>query len=94
MDLSFKGYIKRIFWVLLGQAISAYGIGMTIFADLGLAPWDVFNQGVALQIYKHFGVEVMMGTITMASATAVIIIDVILKEKIGVALYYCKILQF
>ena len=85
MDLSFKGYIKRIFWVLLGQAISAYGIGMTIFADLGLAPWDVFNQGVALQIYKHFGVEVMMGTVAQCTSVTIVIIVLLLKETIGIS---------
>ena len=85
MDLSVKGYIKRIFFVLLGQAISAYGIGMTIFADLGLAPWDVFNQGVALQLQKHFGIEVMMGTVAQATSLTIVIIVLLLKETIGIS---------
>lgn len=85
MDLTVKGYIKRIFLVVLGQAISAYGIGMTIFADLGLAPWDVFNQGVSLQFQKLFGIEVMMGTVAQVTSLIIIIIVLLLKETIGIA---------
>ena len=98
-DTTVKGYIKRVLWVLIGQAISAYGIGMTIFADLGLAPWDVFNQGVALQIQKHFGVEVMMGTVAQCTSAVIVIIVLLLRETIGIstildALVYGMFLNF
>ena len=85
MDLSVKGYIKRIFWVVVGLALSAYGIGMTIYADLGLAPWDVFNQGVALQLQKHFGIDIMMGTVSQITCVFIIGIVMLLKEPIGVS---------
>ena len=84
-ELSVKGYIKRIFWVVVGLALSAYGIGMTIYADLGLAPWDVFNQGVSLQLQKHFGIEVMMGTVSQVTCIFIIAIVLLLKEPIGVS---------
>lgn len=84
-DLSFKGYIKRILLVIFGLALSAYGIGMTIYADLGLAPWDVFNQGVAFQLHKHFGIEVMMGTVSQVTCAFIIIIVLLLKEPIGIS---------
>lgn len=79
------GYIKRIFWVVLGLALSAYGIGMTIYADLGLAPWDVFNQGVSIQLQKHFGIDVMMGTVSQVTCIFIIGIVLLLKETIGVS---------
>lgn len=84
-ELSVKNYIKRVVLVVIGLALSAYGIGMTIYADLGLAPWDVFNQGVALQMQKHFGVEVMMGTVSQVTCGFIIIIVLLLKEPIGVS---------
>ncbi|MBE6895322.1 MAG: hypothetical protein E7483_06975 [Ruminococcaceae bacterium] len=80
-----KDYIKRILLVVIGLALSAYGIGMTIYADLGLAPWDVFNQGVALQLQKHFGVEIMMGTVSQITCIFIIGIVLLLKEPIGVS---------
>lgn len=82
-ELSVRNYIKRIILVVLGLALSAYGIGMTIYADLGLAPWDVFNQGVALQLHKHFGINVMMGTVSQVTCAFIIIIVLLLKEPIG-----------
>lgn len=84
-DLSVKGYIKRIILVVAGLALSAYGIGMTIYADLGLAPWDVFNQGVSLQLQKHFGIDIMMGTVSQITCGFIIIIVLLLKEPIGIS---------
>lgn len=78
-------YIKRIALVVFGLALSAYGIGMTIYADLGLAPWDVFNQGVALQLQKHFGIEIMMGTVSQITCIFIIGIVLLLKEPIGIS---------
>ena len=84
-DISFKGYAKRIFIVTFGLVFAAYGVGLTVTAGLGVSPWDVFSQGVAMKLTKHLGVEVMKGTITQITAALVIFADIALKEKIGVA---------
>lgn len=84
-EVSFKGYAVRFFVTFFGLVFAGYGVGLTVTAGLGVSPWDVFGQGVALKCTEILGVEVMMGTITMLSAAAVIIVDVLLKEKIGVA---------
>lgn len=84
-DISLKGYAKRVFIVTFGLVFAAYGVGLTVTAGLGVSPWDVFGQGVALKMSDLLGVEVMMGTITQITAALVIIADVALKEKIGVA---------
>ena len=84
-DISFKGYIRRIAIVTFGLVFAAYGVGLTVTAGLGVSPWDVFSQGVALQLSQPTGKEIMMGTITQITAALVIIADVLLKEKIGVA---------
>ena len=84
-DISFKGYAKRIFIVTFGLLLAAYGVGLTVTAELGVSPWDVFSQGVALKLSAVTGKEIMMGTITQITAALVILVDVALKEKIGVA---------
>ena len=84
-DISFKGYAKRIFIVTFGLVFAAYGVGLTVTAELGVSPWDVFSQGVALKLSELLGTEVMMGTITQITAALVILVDIALKEKIGVA---------
>ena len=84
-EVSFKGYAIRFFVTFFGLVFAAYGVGLTVTAQLGVSPWNVFGQGVALKLTEVLGVNVMMGTITMVSAAVVIIVDVLLKEKIGVA---------
>ena len=84
-DVSLKGYSKRVFVVVFGLVFAAYGVGLTVTAGLGVSPWDVFGQGVALKMSDLLGIEVMMGTITQITAALVIIADLALKEKIGVA---------
>ena len=84
-EISFKGYAARIFVTTFGLVFAAYGVGLTVTAGLGVSPWDVFGQGVAKKLTEMLGVEVMMGTITQITAALVIIADLFLKEKIGVA---------
>ena len=84
-DISFKGYAKRIFIVTFGLIWAAYGVGLTVTAELGVSPWDVFSQGVALKLSEITGRQIMMGTITQITAALVIFVDIALKEKIGVA---------
>ena len=84
-DISFKGYAKRIFIVTFGLVFAAYGVGLTVTANLGVSPWDVFSQGVALKLTEITGRQIMMGTITQITAALVIFVDIALKEKIGVA---------
>ena len=84
-DVSFKGYAKRVFIVTFGLIFAAYGVGLTVTAELGVSPWDVFSQGVALKLSQVTGRQIMMGTITQITAALVILVDIALKEKIGVA---------
>ena len=84
-DISFKNYAKRIFIVTFGLVFAAYGVGLTVTAELGVSPWDVFSQGVALKLSQITGKEIMMGTITQITAALVILVDIALKEKIGLA---------
>ena len=84
-EISLKGYAKRIFIVTFGLVLAAYGVGLTVTAELGVSPWDVFSQGVALKLSQITGKTVMMGTITQITAALVIFVDIALKEKIGVA---------
>lgn len=84
-SMSLKNYAKRILTVTFGLVFASYGVGLTVTAELGVSPWDVFSQGVALQLSEILGREVMMGTITQLTAVIVIFVDIALKEKIGVA---------
>lgn len=65
--------IRLIFGLVL------YGLGsyMSIQANVGLAPWDAFSMGIS---YKT---GIMYGNVVVYTGFLIIIIDFLLKEKIG-----------
>ena len=56
------------------------GIGtyMTIQANIGVAPWDCFYLGME----ETFGFR--YGNVSVATSFAVIALDVLMREKIGI----------
>ena len=66
--------ILRLFAGLLFYAI---GIVMTINANLGLAPWDVFHQGLSKTV------SVTMGQASIGVGFALVVADSFLGERLG-----------
>jgi uncharacterized membrane protein YczE len=69
--------LLRILRLFIGLFLYAIGIVMTINANLGLAPWDVFHQGLA----ETMGVT--MGQASMGVGLVLIIVDSFLGERLG-----------
>ncbi len=61
--------------------VNGFGIYLTIRANIGVSPWDVLNMGVA----KTFGI--LFGTASVIISYAILTIDVLLKEPIGLAMF-------
>jgi uncharacterized membrane protein YczE len=59
---------------------NGFGLYLTMKAGIGAAPWDVFNLGIS----KTFGI--LYGTASITVAFIILIIDVLLKEPIGLAM--------
>ncbi|MEG1895412.1 MAG: hypothetical protein RR162_04160 [Oscillospiraceae bacterium] len=93
MDTTVKGYIVRFIKLIVGLAIGSFGVMFTINANLGLSPWDVFAQGIAVKVSAAMGTEVLLGTIIQIVGVFVLLIVILLKEKIGVGTL-CDILVF
>ncbi len=72
-----KDAVLRIIRASIGLIIAGFGIYITMQANIGLSPWDALNEGLS----EIFGVQ--YGTASVAMGFLVIIIDVVLKEKIG-----------
>jgi len=72
-----KYVFLRIARLFLGLFLYAVGIVMTINANLGLAPWDVFHQGLA----KIF--HVTMGQASIAVGIIIIVLNTFLAERLG-----------
>lgn len=66
-------------WIRIaaGLLIFAFGVHLTIFANIGLAPWDCLGMGIANHTPFNYGISMTIIAVT------VLIIDVAMKEKIG-----------
>ena len=63
--------------IVLGLLVFAFGVHLTIFANIGLAPWDCLGMGVAAHTPLNYGLAMT------CIALLVLGIDLLLREKIG-----------
>lgn len=78
----FIGLAKLTF----GLFLFALGIVMTINANLGVAPWDVFHQGLSLTT------NITMGSASIFVGILIVLIDIFLGQSIGWATIFNMIL--
>lgn len=69
---------KRFIRLILGLALYAIGITFTIQANIGLAPWDVFHQGLANTLHTTIGLA------SIVVAVVLVTIVSLLGEKLGI----------
>ena len=63
--------------IVFGLLVFSLGVHLTIRANLGLAPWDCLGMGISYHTPLNYG-------LAMTSMSVIILlIDVLLKEKIG-----------
>ena len=63
--------------IVLGLLVFAFGVHLTIFANIGLAPWDCLGMGISYHTPLNYGLSMTMIGIL------VLCIDLLLKERIG-----------
>jgi uncharacterized membrane protein YczE len=58
----------RLTTLIFGLFVYGLGVAMTVKASLGIAPWDVFAQGISVQTGLSFGVStvVVSGLVLLA----------------------------
>ena len=75
MDM--KRVLLQWLQIAAGLLVFAFGVHLTIFANIGLAPWDCLGMGIALHTPLNYGLSMT------AIALLVLGIDLLLKERIG-----------
>ncbi len=70
-------YTQRTIRLIFGLFLYGLGSYMGIQANVGLAPWEAFSMGI---FYKT---NILYGDIVVLTGVVIIVIDFILKEKIG-----------
>lgn len=68
---------KEFLQIAAGLMVFSLGVHLTIYADIGLAPWDCLGMGLAGQTGLKYG------TVMTLIALAVLGIDLLLGERIG-----------
>ena len=63
--------------IVAGLLVFALGVHLTIFANIGLAPWDCLGMGIAKHTPMNYGISMMMMSLVILG------IDLLLREKIG-----------
>lgn len=73
--------MKRILiqWLQIaaGLLVFAFGVHLTIFANIGLAPWDCLGMGIARHTPLNYGLSMT------AMGIAILCVDLLLKERVG-----------
>lgn len=82
MSLTKAAWLQREFkktgCAALGLFICSFGSYLQVQAGIGLSPWNALNQGAAV----HFGVT--YGTAAAMISALVIVLDLLLREGIGI----------
>jgi uncharacterized membrane protein YczE len=68
----------RLVVLIFGLFVYGLGVAMTVHASLGIAPWDVFAQGISIQTGLSFGVS------TVVVSALVLLAWIPLKVKPGI----------
>lgn len=72
-----KIIISKIARLMVGYFLYGLGIVLTVNAHQGLAPWDVFHQGLSLQLHISLGVA------SQIVGIAILVLDFIFGERLG-----------
>ena len=75
--LSREKVVRQWLRIAAGLLVFAFGVHLTIFANIGLAPWDCLGMGIAKHTPLNYGLSMT------CMAVVILGIDLLLKERIG-----------
>lgn len=65
------------FQIAFGLLVFSFGVHLTIFANIGVAPWDCLGMGIAAHTPLNYGLAM---TVT---SVIILFIDLAMRERIG-----------
>lgn len=63
--------------IAVGLAVFALGVHLTIYANIGLAPWDCLGMGISYHTFLNYGLAMTVMSLV------ILLIDILLRERIG-----------
>ena len=74
---SLRGLLLDSLRVVVGLFVFAFGVHLTIWANIGLAPWDCLGMGISYHTPLNYGLAIT------ATSVVILVIDIAMGEKIG-----------
>ena len=71
--------IRQWIRIVLGLLVFAFGVHLTIFANIGLAPWDCLGMGIAKHTPLNYGLA--MTCMAVIILTLLVIIIIYLRKR-------------
>lgn len=78
--------LKKCLLAIFGLMICSVGIYLSLIANVGLIPWDTLNMGLVNVTHISYGKINIMVSLT------ILLIDILLKERIGLGTIFDAIL--
>ena len=72
-----KEILRQWLRIVLGLLVFAFGVHLTICANIGLAPWDCLGMGISYHTPLNYGLSMT------AMSVVILLIDLALRERIG-----------
>lgn len=69
--------VRQWLRIVLGLLVFAFGVHLTIYANIGLAPWDCLGMGISYHTPLNYGLSMTsMGVV-------ILLVDLALRERVG-----------
>ncbi len=78
---SIKKILINMVIAALSLFVNGFGVYLTIHANIGASPWDIFNLGLS----HTFGIK--YGTASIIVSFIILFIDILMREPIGIAMF-------
>lgn len=78
---SVRAILLNVLLAAVSLFVNGFGIYLTIQANIGVAPYDVLNIGLSKTLH------ILYGTASIAVSFTILVIDILLKEPIGLAMF-------
>lgn len=72
-----KKIVEQWLQIVFGLFIFSFGVHLTIYANIGLAPWDCLGMGLSLHTPLNYGLAMTV------MAVLILLIDILMGEQIG-----------
>ena len=69
--------VRQWLRIVLGLLVFASGVHLTLYANIGLAPWDCLGMGISYHTPLNYGLSMT------AMGVVILLVDLALRERIG-----------